>query len=463
MKTLLFVLLAAITFNNNLLAQNDKPNILFFFWDDLGWKDLGCYGNDFIETPVSDKLAKEGMRFTQAYASPVCSPTRASIVSGQNAGRNGMWEVIGLSDRPYAKYKSPKLNRVLDEGIVSYADILSKQGYTCDHVGKWHIGGQTTDVGFVAIDNNIYEPELKKYAEENPQQGVGTITANSIEFLRENKDKPFFLCVSHHMVHAPLAADEDLVYKYQQKLWKTGIKDIHPVYAAMVEMGDISLGMLLEELKTHGLEDNTVVVIYSDNGGLLGDMYLKKPTPMATTIKPLRNQKGTLYEGGIRVPMIVKWPNIVEPGSMCNEMVHSFDLFSTFIEIGGGQEPTTQIMDGQSLLPLLKGEKQTLDRDALYWHFPTCMWTRNPMGAILKGNYKLIEHYTDGSLELFDLDKDIGETINLVYKEPEKARELLNDLNSWRESVGAEMPIPNPDFNPIRDRELGYHKFLIKK
>ena len=443
-----------------LSAQNSQPNILFFFMDDLGWKDLGCYGGDFIETPVADNLASEGVRFTNAYASPVCSPTRVSIISGQNAARHGIWEVLGVNDRPYAKMKSPPKALELKQNVKTYADILTQEGYVCGLVGKWHAGRTPEAHGFSKIDNEIYDSELSRYAEENDYQHIGPITANSIEFLRQNKDKSFLLCVSHHAVHAPLRAREDLIQKYNKKLRKTGITDVHPTYAAMTEMADESLGLLLQELRNLGLEKNTVVVLYSDNGGMIGDMYLKEPTPMATTMLPLRNQKGTLYEGGIRVPFIVKWPDIVKPGSVCHETVNSYDLFSTFIEMGGGEIPDEQKTDGISLVSLLKEDTETLDRKALFWHFPTSQWTRTPMGAIRKGDYKLIEHYNDGRLELFNLKEDIGETINLVRKRQEKANELLSDLKTWRELLNAQMPTPNPNYDPLHEKELGFHKFL---
>lgn len=453
-------LLLFLSIAGHLIAQDNKPNILFFLIDDMGWKDLGCYGADFSETPVIDKLASEGIRFTNAYASPVCSPTRASLVTGQNAARTGMWEVIGVTDRPYAKMKSPPKATQLKEGIMTYADILSKEGYVCGTIGKWHVGRPPEQHGFSEIDLNIYDAKLEAYANNNEHHQVGEITANSIEFMRENKNKPFFVCVSHTAVHAPLIAREDLIRKYKTKLRKTGIEDVHPTYAAMVEMVDESLGMLLDELKVLGLSENTVVILYSDNGGLIRDMHLGNPEPMATSMAPLRGQKGSLYEGGIRVPLIVKWLGKVKPNSVSDELVNSHDLFSTFTEIGGGKIPSTQETDGISLVQILKGEKTSLNREALYWHFPTSQWARNPMGAIRKGDYKLIEHYDDGSIELFNLRDDIGETINLANKKPGKAEELLNNLKIWRTSIGAQMPIPNPDYNPIREKELGVAGFL---
>lgn len=462
MKRFFLILNLLLAMTGHLFAQIvNKPNILFFFIDDLGWKDLGCYGADFIETPVADKLASDGMMFTNAYASPTCSPTRASLISGQNPARTGIWEVLGVVDRPFAKMKSPPKETDLKEDIQTYADILTKEGYVCGTVGKWHVGSRSPQqYGFADIDEDIHDPDLQEYAKINNDRDVGEITAKAIGFIRENKDQPFVIGVNHVAVHAPLFAREDLIQKYHQKLRRTGILDVHPTYAAMVEMVDESLGMLLDELDVLGLTENTVVVLYSDNGGLISDMYLTVPTPLAGTIAPLRGQKGSLYEGGIRVPFIVKWPGNVTPGSVSHEIINSYDLFSTFVEIGGGKIPNSQETDGISLMPIIKGEKEKLDREALYWHFPTSQWTRSPMGAIRKGDYKLIEHFETGELELFNLEEDIGETINLVNKRPEKAKELFNDLEAWRQSMNAPMPVPNPDYDPVREKELGHHRWL---
>jgi uncharacterized sulfatase len=210
--------------------------------------------------------------------------------------------------------KSPPKATMLEEGIVTYADILNREGYTCGLVGKWHAGRTPQNHGFCTIVTRVHDQKLRLYAESNPHHQVGPITANAIEFIRENKDNPFLLCVSHHMVHAPLQAREEVFEKYERKLRSTGMTEVHPSYAAMAEIGDESLGMLLNELTTFGLDQNTVIVFYSDNGGLTGDMYLRESTPMATTMYPLRDQKGSLYEGGIQVPLIIKWPGAGKGG-----------------------------------------------------------------------------------------------------------------------------------------------------
>jgi len=441
-------------------SSKQKPNILFFLLDDEGWKDTGCYGSDFIDTPQADLLAKQGVRFTQAYASPVSSPTRTSLVTGQNSARHGVWEVIGVVDRPYAKMKSPTLKEDFDPQLKTYASVLRANGYNCALVGKWHAGGQPWEHGFEKVSTNaIHDSDLKKMIQGPDYKNLHAYTARSLQYIRDHKDHPFMLCVSHHMVHAGLEADPTLTKKYIDRLRMSGITDVHPKYAAMVEMADQSLGLVVDELKKQGIYDNTIIVYYSDNGGLLGDMYLNLPTPKATTLSPLRGQKGSLYEGGLRVPLIIKWPGVTTPGEVSSAQVCSYDLYPTFIEMAGAALPSHQKIDGLSLVPLLKNKKKELDRKALYWYFPTSMWARNPQSAIREGDYKLIINYNSGKLELYNLKEDIGETINLVDKRKDKAQQLYNDFNNWRLSIGVENPTPNPNYNPIKEKQLGQQKW----
>jgi len=452
-------MLLLLTAIQSTFAQPEKQNILFIFIDDLGYKDLGCYGSTFIETPNVDKLASEGMRFTQAYAYPVCTPTRASLISGQNSVRTGVWEVIGenapgVVDRPFAKMTSPEKALAIPEEIETYGDILQKQGYAVAHVGKWHAGRTPDEEGFISLDSiEIKDPALVEYAKDNKEWKVGELTAKAIEFMRKNKKGPFMMNLHHKAVHVPILAREDLKAKYRAKIKSTGIRNINPDYAAMTEMVDESVGVVLAELHKLELDKNTVVIFYSDNGGLIKDMISNNP--LVTSNLPLRGQKGNLYEGGIRVPLIVKWPGKVEPCTTCAEKVMTMDLFSTFLEIGGGTVPENQACDGLSIVPLVTGQKQTLSRDALYWHFPSSQWTRSPQGAIVKGDYKLVEDLENGRVELFNLTDDIGETINLTTAKPEIARDLLNDLHHWRKEMGAKLPSPNPDFDPTREYEMG--------
>ncbi|WP_297090374.1 sulfatase [uncultured Draconibacterium sp.] len=457
-KTLSLIMLLLVAAQST-FAQNEKPNILFIFIDDLGYKDLGCYGTTLTETPNIDKLASEGMRFTQAYAYPVCTPTRASLISGQNSVRTNVWEVIGedapgVVDKPYGLMLSPEKALSIPERIETYGDILQKQGYAVAHAGKWHAGRTPDEEGFVSLDSiGIKDPALVEYAKNNSEWKVGELTAKAIEFMRENKKGPFIMNLHHKAVHVPILAREDLRTKYRKKIHKTGIKNVNPDYAAMTEMVDEAVGVVLAELNKLGLEKNTVVIFYSDNGGLISDAIPN--VSLATSNLPLRGQKGGLYEGGIRVPLIVRWPGKVEPGTSCAEKVMTMDLFSTFLELGGAKVSDNQACDGLSIVPLVTGQKQTLGRDALYWHFPSSQWTRSPQGAIIKGDYKLVEDMETGRVELFNLANDIGETINLTTVKPEIARDLLNDLHKWRNEMGAKMPIPNPDFDPTREHEIG--------
>lgn len=436
-----------------------NPNILFYLIDDEGWKDPGCFGGHFIDTPQANLLAEQGMKFTQAYASPVCSPTRASLVTGQNPARHGVWEVIGVVDRPYAKMKSPAMNDDFNSETKTYADMLTQRGYACGIVGKWHAGGQPWQHGFEKIEMDDLDADLTQMTQGTDYGESHAITARSLQFIRDNHEQPFMLCVSHHLVHAPLDGDPTLTQKYIDKLRMTGITDVHPVYAAMAEQADQSLGLLLGELKKYGLEENTIIVYYSDNGGMIGDMYLKGPTALATNLRPLRGQKGSLYEGGIRVPLIVKWPGVVQPATQSDEVVCSYDLYPTFIDMAGANRPANQVTDGLSLLPILKGKESTLNRKALYWHFPTSMWARHPQGAIRMGDYKLIEDYDDGSLQLFNLKDDIGETVNLVDKQPAVAQKLYQNFADWRKAMDAPMPTINPEYDPLQEKKLGHQKW----
>ncbi|MFR9603876.1 MAG: sulfatase [Rikenellaceae bacterium] len=435
---------------NGLLAKtpkSDTPNILYILIDDLGIKDLGCFGNTMSETPAIDHLASQGMSFTQSYTSPVSSATRTSILSGQNTARHGVWEVIGCHDRPYARMQSPEFREELPEQIETYADILTDAGYNCAIFGKWHAGRTPEAEGFGGCNIEITDPKLKAHAKENDIKSTGKITAQSIEFMRANKDNSFFLCVSHNMIHAPLEAETALTKKYEAKIRKTGDISIHPYYLSMIEMVDESVEMILSELA-----ENTVVIFGSDNGGLESDMMLT--TPLAGCNDPYRSQKGDLYEGGIHTPMIIRWPGKVEAGSQCDQVVINYDLFSTFVDLGNGKAPSDQVADGLSLVPLITGEVAELDREAVYWHFPTNMWTRSPLGAIRKGNYKLIENFLDGSIELYDVINDKSEIVELSSTLPEVTADLYQDLKKWQKDINAGMPTLNPNFDPLREHEM---------
>lgn len=429
-------------------APKRQPNVVFILIDDMGWSDLPCYGNRFHETPHLDRLARQGMRFTDAYAAcPVCSPTRASILSGQYPARVGVTDFITGHWRPYERLRVPtNRTQYLPLEIVTIPEVLRDAGYVTGHVGKWHLGGAD------------HSPERQGFdfvrlgGQNQADKHVTTFTDSAIEFIEANADRPFFLHLSHHTVHIPLEAPGDLVAKYEQKPKPaTGVNN--PVYAAMIEHMDRNVGRILAKLDELDLSDDTIVIFYSDNGGLR-QMYTGEGS-IVTTNTPLRGEKGTLYEGGIRVPLIVCWPGVVRPDSMCETPVTSVDFYPTLGQICGGEKPAGQILDGQSLQPLLRQRDEFEDR-ALYWHYPHYHHSV-PSGAIREGDWKLIEFYHTGVTQLFNLEDDPGEQTDLSAVFPHEAFTLETKLALWRRSVGAAMPEPNPDFDPARRDEWGRH------
>ncbi len=455
---------AALSFSKSSLAaraRQDKPNFVFILIDDMGWPDLGCYGNEFHETPNIDRLAAEGMRFTDAYAAcPVCSPTRASIVSGQYPARVGITDFIPGHWRPYEKLRVP-INRqqFLPHDSVTIAEALQPAGYTSGIYGKWHLGGlehYPDKQGFDAM--GVRRGNHKKFSlfpevdlPEDPYMSE-VLTDEAEKFIESNQDRPFCLCLHHYAVHIPLQARDQLVKKYENKPKPdTGVN--HPIYAAMVEHVDKSVGRILDKLDSLELSDNTIVVFFSDNGGLR--QRFDGDGPIVSTNAPLRDEKGTLYEGGIRVPMIVRWPGMIEPGGTNDTPVTSVDLYPTFLEIAGAAAPPDHPLDGESLAPLLTRNDQ-LERDAIYWHYPHYHHS-SPAGAIREGDWKLIEFYEDGHLELYNLRNDIGEQTNLASRESARVDALQQKLSAWRSDVSAEMPTPNSEYDPARAREWGKH------
>jgi arylsulfatase A len=424
-----------------------KPNIVFILIDDMGWADLGCYGNRFHETPNIDRLASEGMKFTDAYAAcPVCSPTRASIIAGQYPARIGITDFIPGHQRPWEKLRVPANQLFLPLESVTIAEVLKDSGYSTGYIGKWHLGNQ-----------KIHQPNKQGFdwvlgaVQNQNDKYVTAFTNAAIGFIEDNKDKPFFLFLSHHTVHIPLEAPAELVQKYENKTRPPGGVN-NPVYAAMVEHLDNSVGCILKKLQDLKLESNTIVAFFSDNGGLYQPFGGYRGNKEAvTTNAPLRDEKGTLYEGGIRVPLIVRWSGVIKAGATCSVPVTSVDFYPTFMEIAGARGNANHVLDGKSILPLLR-QKSTLGRDAIYWHYPHYHHSR-PAGAIRQGDYKLIEFYEDGRLELYNLKEDISEKENLAKKMSQKATELQRKLAAWRKSVGAKMPTLNPDYDPARADE----------
>jgi arylsulfatase A-like enzyme len=440
-------------------AVHRKPNIVFILMDDLGWRDVGFMGSRYYETPNIDRLAREGSFFTAAYAAaPNCAPSRASLLTGQCTPRHGVYTVNDPA-RGDARFRKliPTPNRTdLDPDATTIAEALRTVGYVSASIGKWHLGGdadfspvsQGFDVNFGVSFGGHFGPwgDVPPSDGETAAEGeylTDRLTAEAVEFIEENRHRPFFLYLSHYAVHTPIQAKAEMVMKYEGKEPDGGQRD--PTYAAMIDSADQGVGRILNRLDELGLSEETVVFFFSDNGGF---------GPI-TSMAPLRGSKGMLYEGGVRVPLAVRWPGRIEEGREISTPVHGVDFFPTILEMAGVSIPVDDDMDGVSLLPLLKGEG-TPARSALYWHFPAYLqsdgsvegpWRTTPAGAIRKGDWKLIEFFEDGRLELYHLGDDIGEERDLADERLEKVEELHADLMAWRRRVDAPVPTElNPEY-----------------
>jgi len=439
---------------NHVQAAEQSPNILFILIDDMGWPDLACYGHDFHETPRLDKLAAEGVRFTDFYATPVCSSTRGTIESGQNSARVGITDFLPGHWKPFAKLVVPPMPDHLDHDLTTPGEALGAAGYVTGYFGKWHLGwgkqhgpgahGYQITAGQLGQDFKKWRGDKDDGKDDGPKR-MNLITDQAIWFLKQHagKDHPFFLHVSHHAVHIPIQATEESIEKYVDKPTpESGVN--HPVYAAMIEDLDAQIGRLLDALDEMKLAKNTAVFVASDNGGLR-EVYTGTGQIVSTNA-PLRSEKGTLYEGGIRVPCIVRWPNVTPAGGVCREPAATWDLLPTFCAIAG-IAPPKQPLDGANLSGLLSKPGGSLAREALHFHYPHYHHSR-PAGAIRRGDWKLIEWFEHGSVELYDLSQDIGESTNLAAEKPKLAKQLQSELAAWRKRVGARMPTDNPKFDP---------------
>ena len=434
--------------NSERRAAKKSPNIVFIFIDDLGYKDLSCYGSEYYETPHIDKLARRGMRFTSAYSNaPNCAPTRACLISGQYTPRHGVY-TVGSPERGKARLRKliPIKNKTnLDSKVVTIPQALKAAGYRTACIGKWHLGDKEPfrpeDRGF----DVVFRRTSRSHFMPDGEYLTDRLTDEAVKFIEQNRDKPFFLYLSHHTVHTPIQAKKDIIEKYRKK--KPGKEHNNPTYAAMIESMDQSVGAVCNKLDELKLSDNTVVFFFSDNGGY-GN---------ATSMAPLRGSKGMLYEGGIRLPMIARWPGRIKSDSSCDVPVIGIDFYPTFLEIAGAPKPSGHILDGQSIVPLLK-DAGSFKRKAIFWHFPAYLepynkkqqpWRTTPAGAIRQGDWKLIEFFEDGKLELYNLKDDISETNDLAKTKPEKAKELHRILVEWRKSLNAPVPTEkNPRYNP---------------
>jgi len=448
---------------SEILAEKQKPNILFILIDDLGWRDLHCYGSDFYETPHIDKLRSEGMMFTNAYsACPVCSPTRASILTGKNPAHlqfTGHITAINMHRfPPFGKVIPPQDKMYVSLDEIMIPEALKPLDYKSISIGKWHVGNkekyfpthQGFDINVAGYEHGSpptywgpyknpgkdWNSEIKNMTPGKPGEYLtDRLTDEAIKFIKNNKERPFFVYLSHYAVHTPLEAPEELVKKYEEKLKKNPSR-INPVYAAMIENVDSNVGRLLSEVEKLGLEDNTIVIFYSDNGGL----------KVVTNNEPLREGKGFLYEGGIRVPLIIKWPGKVRGNTTCEVPVISSDIYPTIMEmIGKGVEPAEDI-DGMSLVPLLL-EKGNQNRNQLCWYYPHYSpQSKMPGYAIRKGDFKLVEYLDPHTIELFNLKNDLSEKNNLAEDNPDKVKELQQSFDSWLKRMDPVMHTLNPNY-----------------
>ncbi len=453
-----------------------RMNFVFILIDDLGWADLSCYGSSFHETPHLDALARSGTLFNQAYAAcPVCSPTRASIMTGRHPVRLDITDWIpGQTAKPDAFHRFMKIEdrNELPLEEITIAEVLKEAGYQTFFAGKWHLGGEgflPTSQGF---DVNLggahygqppagyFAPWKNPYLKENRDGEYLTerLTEESIAFLKQrDPSKPFLLFLSHYDVHTPIHKDDKTFSHFEKKLEaqpaaadpireRRGLSNAsqsNAQYASMVSAIDSSVGDVVATLKALGLDDSTTIIFTSDNGGLC---TLKRPGP--TSNLPLRSGKGWLYEGGIRVPLIVRTPGSANTGKTCETPITSTDYFPTILELAGLEPKPECAADGCSFVPALKSHMPALDRP-MAWHYPHyhgSEWT--PGAALRDGDWKLIEFYEFDDAELYNLKSDPGEHRNLAHQEPEKFEELRGKLRDWQSSLNAKMPQPNSAWKP---------------
>jgi arylsulfatase A-like enzyme len=476
------------------LACGKQPNIILFLIDDLSWSDIGANGSTFYETPNIDQMARDGAIFSDAYApSPVCSPSRASILTGKYPSRINVSYISGTTG---PKGKGYKLTPPQSDGFIpfeelSIAEALRNHEYKTVHIGKWHLQNHT-DLGTAHFpENHGFDLNIAGFrmgqpgsyyfpfkSEKHPSTNVpglkdgkkgdyltDTLTDKAISFIKQNKDQPFFINLWYYTVHTPIQPRKDKLAKYQKKanslgypqknkngipIWNSlsrSRQDFAP-YACMVESMDENIGRILKTLRSEDLEKDTLVIFFSDNGGLSTGSGPNMPTSSL----PLRAGKGWLYEGGIRVPLIMKFPGKIKAGTKIPEPIVGTDLYPSILDLLGLPLHPEQHMDGESVKPLFS-DKKSLNREAIYFHFPHYhhINSMGPSGAIRKGDFKLIEVFETGKYELYNVRKDIAENHNLAGKMPELTEELAKNLKQWREDSNARVAFPNQEYDPASD------------
>lgn len=480
------LLLAVMAFCCHTTAYSNelapRPNIVLILADDLGWADLGCYAADLHETPNLDRLAREGVRFTDAYAMSVCSPTRATLMTGKHAARLRItiWSEGSREGPKNRKLLQAESRHDLPHTESTLASHLQTAGYVTALVGKWHLGDARHYPETHGFDINIggtlwgapqtffwpyrgsgrYGSELRYV----PHLEFGSpgeyltdrLTDEALSVIDRAGKQPFFLYLAHHAVHTPIEAKADDTKHFEQRQ-RVGLNHQNAVYAAMVKSLDDSVGRVLDHLQARRLDQNTIVIFASDNGGFVGMQKTNGVTAPVTNNAPLRSGKGSLYEGGTRVPLIVRWPGVTPQGAVCSEPVILTDLFPTCVH-AARLPPLPQASDGVDLTPLLNDPAAKLERDALFFHYPHYYHNTTPVGAIRARDWKLLEYFEDDHVELYNLAKDLSEQHDLAAKMPAKTDELRQRLHTWREAVDAAMPKLNPDFRAktVSSATLGF-------
>ena len=441
-------------------ALPNKPNIVYIMADDLGYTDPACYGSKFYETPNIDNLASQGMRFLQGYScGPNCQPTRAALMSGQYGPRTGIYTVGNIDRFDWQSRPLKPVENVVELPLkkITLADSLKNNGYKTALFGKWHLGQQGDhhpskrgfDEAIVSMGKHYDFVTIPKVGYPQGTYLADFLTNKAVNFINQNKEKPFFLCVHHFGVHSPYEAKKELIERFQKKQGVGGHNN--PTYAAMLFSVDESVGRIMKTLDELNLSKNTLVIFTSDNGGVGG--YAREGIKQGgdkTDNTPLRGGKGMLYEGGIRVPYIFRMPGTINPGTISNTPVCSVDLYPTLHEFSKSELPKNYKLDGESYFSQLQGDaSKSLKRSDIFWHFPGYLgagentYRTKPVSVIRSGNYKLLEFLEDGKIELYNLIEDVGEKNNLASQMPDLKNELYDKLTNWRKDINAPMPSKN--------------------
>ena len=434
-----------------------RPNIVFILADDLGYTDVACFGSKYYETPNIDRLAAQGMRLTNHHHHQNCQPTRAALMSGQYSPRTGVYTVGGIDRFDWNTRPLQPVVNVTELPIekVTIAQSLKKAGYATAMFGKWHLGEKgdfhPSKRGFdeaIVSAGKLFDFATQPKTEYPKGQYLADfLTDKAVDFIGRHKAEPFFLYLPHFGVHSPHQAKPEWIAKFKDKPGVGGHQN--PVYAAMISSVDESVGRVMAELEKQGIADNTVLIFASDNGGVGGYEREGIKGGDITDNAPLRSGKGSLYEGGTRVPFVVRWPGVTTAGTTADAATIHVDLYPTLLEIASGSAPENQTLDGESLVALFRDPNAPLKRKAIFQHFPGYLgagnntWRTTPVGIIQSGDWKLMEFFEDHRLELYNLKSDIGETQNLAAVQSEKAKELHAEMIAWRERIGAKMPTPN--------------------